>query len=98
MWTTAEDELIFNKFQEVGPKWVQISAFLPGRTGNDVKNRWHKHISRRVRQREEAGAQNTEEFETENGRSDQGTDPQERQNEISRQRVESWPFLKNVLN
>jgi hypothetical protein len=23
---------------------VQIAGFLPGRTGNDVKNRWHKHL------------------------------------------------------
>jgi hypothetical protein len=46
-WTDAEEKLIFDKFQEVGPKWVQIAGFLCGRTGNDVKNRWHKHIAKK---------------------------------------------------
>jgi hypothetical protein len=47
VWTEAEEQVILAKYQEFGPKWVRISSFLTGRTGNDVKNRWHKHIVKR---------------------------------------------------
>jgi hypothetical protein len=43
-WTERDEELLIATFRELGPKWVQIATRLPGRTGNDVKNRWHKHI------------------------------------------------------
>lgn len=43
-WTPEEDEIIITKRQELGPKWVQISSFLKNRSGNDIKNRWHKYI------------------------------------------------------
>jgi hypothetical protein len=43
-WTEREEEMLIATYQELGPKWVQIATRLPGRTGNDVKNRWHKHI------------------------------------------------------
>jgi hypothetical protein len=45
-WTAWEENLIIAKYNDFGPKWVTIATFLPGRTGNDVKNRWHKHISK----------------------------------------------------
>ena len=45
-WTIEEAETIIKKFFEVGPKWVTISAFLDGRSGNNVKNRWHKYINK----------------------------------------------------
>lgn len=45
-WTKEEDEIIIRKFFEIGPKWVTISAFLNGRSGNNVKNRWHKYINK----------------------------------------------------
>jgi hypothetical protein len=47
VWTEAEEQVILAKYQEFGPKWVRISSFRSGRTGNDVKNRWHKHIVKR---------------------------------------------------
>jgi hypothetical protein len=46
-WTQDEEAILVATFQELGPKWVQIATRLPGRTGNDVKNRWHKHIMKR---------------------------------------------------
>jgi hypothetical protein len=46
-WTESEEQVIWDKYLEIGPKWVRISKFLSGRTGNDVKNRFHKHIVKR---------------------------------------------------
>lgn len=46
-WTEIEDRIILMKYMEIGPKWVEISTFIPGRSGNDVKNRWYKHIIRK---------------------------------------------------
>ena len=43
-WTPEEDLIIVSKYQEFGPHWVKISQSLPGRTGNNVKNRWHKSL------------------------------------------------------
>jgi hypothetical protein len=54
-WTDAEEQIILDHYREIGPKWVQISKYLIGRTGNDVKNRWHKHISKRLRRGELSG-------------------------------------------
>jgi hypothetical protein len=45
-WTEAEERVIIEKYREVGAKWAYISGFLTGRTGNDVKNRWHKHLAK----------------------------------------------------
>lgn len=45
-WTQAEDYLILTKYLEIGAKWVEISKFVSGRSGNDVKNRWYKHLAK----------------------------------------------------
>jgi hypothetical protein len=34
-----QDAIIFEKHREFGNQWALISAFLPGRTDNLVKNR-----------------------------------------------------------
>jgi hypothetical protein len=54
-WTEHEDRLLIACHREFGPIWVQIAALMPGRTGNDVKNRWHKHILRRAPDAEVTG-------------------------------------------
>jgi hypothetical protein len=43
-WTPEEDEVLIEKFHQIGPKWVEIGKLLSGRSGNNVKNRWHKHL------------------------------------------------------
>jgi hypothetical protein len=43
-WTPEEDKLLIEKFHQIGPKWVEIGKLLSGRSGNNVKNRWHKHL------------------------------------------------------
>jgi hypothetical protein len=45
-WAPEEDTIIIEKFREIGPKWVEIAKYLNGRSGNHVKNRWHKHLSK----------------------------------------------------
>ena len=45
-WTKKEDEIIISKYHEIGPRWVAISSFLVGRSGNNVKNRWYKKINK----------------------------------------------------
>jgi cytochrome c551/c552 len=50
-FTPQEDEIIENKYKEIGPSWKEIAQSLPGRTGMGVKNRWHKlneHLKRRA--------------------------------------------------
>lgn len=39
-WTPEEDELLLQKTQELGSKWVQISKLFKKRTDINVKNRW----------------------------------------------------------
>lgn len=46
-WTPEEDALVVRMFHELGPKWVEIARMLNGRSGNHVKNRWHKHLAKR---------------------------------------------------
>jgi hypothetical protein len=43
-WTTGEDQVLLEKFKEVGPHWSRIAPFLPGRSANAVKNRWYTHL------------------------------------------------------
>jgi hypothetical protein len=39
-WTGDEDQLLFEKFAEFGPKWALIQQFFDGRSEANVKNRW----------------------------------------------------------
>jgi len=39
-WTREEDELLLEKYEEFGSKWVQIAKFFNSRTDINVKNRW----------------------------------------------------------
>jgi hypothetical protein len=45
-WTAEEDAIIVERFRRIGPKWVTIARLLNGRSGNHVKNRWHRHLCR----------------------------------------------------
>merc|ERR1740139_655131 len=44
-WTPEEDQEIWDRAQEMGTKWAQISEqYMPSRTDNDIKNRWNSVI------------------------------------------------------
>ena len=45
-WTPQEDELLIRMHDSVGTKWSLMSNKLPGRSPNDIKNRWNKHLSK----------------------------------------------------
>ncbi|EAY15909.1 Myb-like DNA-binding domain containing protein [Trichomonas vaginalis G3] len=45
-WTNEEDEIIVEKYRLFGPHWVKISEFLPGRSGNNIKNRWNSALQK----------------------------------------------------
>lgn len=47
-WTESEDKIIISLYQKIGPHWLNISKSLPGRSGNDIKNRWHKTLVKRI--------------------------------------------------
>jgi hypothetical protein len=46
-WKESEDQLIIKSVKKNGTKWAAISKLLPGRTDNDVKNRWYSVLNRR---------------------------------------------------
>jgi hypothetical protein len=57
-WTDREDQILFEHQQRNGNEWAEISKELPGRTKNDIKNRFHNrmkalHAKRKGRQKEE---------------------------------------------
>lgn len=45
-WTPEEDQIIIEKYKIYGPRWVQISTYLNGRSGNNVKNRWNSALTK----------------------------------------------------
>lgn len=49
-WSSQEDAILIQMYKAIGPKWSKMMNNLPGRSGNDIKNRWHKHLIKKVLQ------------------------------------------------
>jgi len=43
-WTEEEDSILIQEQSRLGNKWAQISQLLPGRSRNQVKNRWYQRL------------------------------------------------------
>ena len=51
-WSAHEDARIFRLYALQGSKWSQMVKFLPGRTDNGIKNRYHhlrRHFEKRMK-------------------------------------------------
>ena len=38
IWTKEEEKILLLKYEQLGPQWSKIKAFLPGRTAGNIKN------------------------------------------------------------
>ncbi|CAA0817415.1 myb domain protein 14 [Striga hermonthica] len=48
-FTKEEEDTIFNLHQLLGNRWSAIAARLPGRTDNEIKNVWHTHLKKKLK-------------------------------------------------
>ncbi|GMH27977.1 hypothetical protein Nepgr_029820 [Nepenthes gracilis] len=55
-FTAEEEDAIVKLHEELGNRWSIIAANLPGRTDNEIKNVWHTHLKKRIRQRQDDAA------------------------------------------
>ncbi|KAK1362563.1 Transcription factor MYB15 [Heracleum sosnowskyi] len=44
-----EEETIIQLHQQLGNRWAAIAAKLPGRTDNEIKNVWHTHLKKKLK-------------------------------------------------
>ncbi|KAK6914091.1 SANT/Myb domain, partial [Dillenia turbinata] len=49
-FSREEEEAIIKLHQMLGNRWSAIAARLPGRTDNEIKNVWHTHLKKRLKE------------------------------------------------
>ncbi|KAG7989568.1 hypothetical protein I3843_03G246700 [Carya illinoinensis] len=50
-FSREEEDTIINLHEMLGNRWSAIAARLPGRTDNEIKNVWHTHLKKKLKQR-----------------------------------------------
>ncbi|MFS8031110.1 putative transcription factor MYB-HB-like family [Helianthus anomalus] len=58
-FTEDEDNVIISLQNKIGNKWTKIAAKLPGRSDNEIKNRWNVHLKKRVQRDQASGSEHT---------------------------------------
>ncbi|KAJ6769115.1 TRANSCRIPTION FACTOR MYB15 [Salix koriyanagi] len=53
-FSKEEEETIIKLHEMLGNRWSVIASRLPGRTDNEIKNVWHTHLLKRVKQNGES--------------------------------------------
>ena len=43
-WSSEEDQILVDAQRKLGNTWTTITELLPGRTANNIKNRWYSHF------------------------------------------------------
>ncbi|KAI4365388.1 hypothetical protein MLD38_021377 [Melastoma candidum] len=54
-FTQEEEDSIIKLHEILGNRWSAIAARLPGRTDNEIKNVWHTHLKKRLRNNPDKG-------------------------------------------
>ncbi|PWA50364.1 homeodomain-like protein [Artemisia annua] len=55
-FTLEEDNTIIDLRNKLGNKWSTIAAKLPGRSDNEIKNRWNTHLKKRAQEDQNVSA------------------------------------------
>eukprot|EP00253_Pinus_taeda_P036235 PITA_36235 len=57
-----EDKLIIRLHRLLGNRWSLIAGRLPGRTGNEIKNYWNTHLSKKLLSMDDSQTNLTEQY------------------------------------
>ncbi|KAF8394280.1 hypothetical protein HHK36_020486 [Tetracentron sinense] len=49
-FSKEEEETVINLHEKLGNSWSAIATKLPGRTDNEIKNVWHTHLKKRLKE------------------------------------------------
>ncbi|KAJ9182278.1 hypothetical protein P3X46_006293 [Hevea brasiliensis] len=63
-FTEEEEETIIKLHEMLGNRWSAIAAKLPGRTDNEIKNVWHTHLKKKLKQKQDSKSNNQELYVT----------------------------------